>query len=201
MINSSVIKKDAYQLNTLINDFSALYKVYLPKIKKCIYKLDASAGYKRSEDGIEDIAQGFFAEVWEKKRMDNFDIKRAKKSKDPILTFLFNHLRNFYRSKRTLDLKENDTKKQLTEENKINGLFYNQNFEFCYDIKRKLHKSLFKSFNLLEKKAWAIFMYNKCSVKKAATMLGVSVGTAFLLKNSIYDKAEGILSNYYSGGI
>ena len=44
-------------------------------------------------------------------------------------------------------------------------------------------------------------MYNNHSIKKAATTLGVSVGTAFLLKDSIYNKAQKVLEGYYSGNM
>ena len=133
--------------------------------------------------------------------MDRFDIRRSKKSNDPILTYLNNHLRNFYKSKRTEDIKSREVKKNIMEQNKITGSGYFQNFEFCYDVKKKLHKALFKTFNLLEKKAWGLFMYNDYSIKKAATTLGVSVGTAFLLKDSVYNKAQKILEGYYSGNM
>ena len=77
--------------------------------------------------------------------------------------------------------------------------WWNKNSDEDYLIITLLSEKKKVAFLRIRKRE--IFMYNKCSVKKAATMLGVSVGTAFLLKNSIYDKAEGILSNYYSGGI
>ena len=201
MTQSSNVKVSASQCELLSSNFGLLYNQYLPKIKKSIRKLDAYAGYKRTVDGVEDLAQGFFTEVWAKKWMQGFDLERSKKSSDPILTYLKNHLRNFYASKRTADIRETAVKENIMEQNKIKGSGYIQNFEFCYDVKRKLHKALFKTFNLLEKKAWGLFMYNNHSIKKAATTLGVSVGTAFLLKDSIYNKAQKVLEGYYSGSM
>ena len=192
--------------STTLN-FSDVYLSHLSKIKACIRKLDHKSGFKRSTDQINELAQDFFTKVWADSILDYFDPSRAK-SKDPILAYLYNHLRNFYSSIRTKEIKDAETKKRLKEVSTLGlrsnsnlfGTKHDEDTGFCHDIK-KVGKAFVKSLRGLEKKAWKMFIHDEASAEKVATELGVSTRTSFRLKDSINSKAKMYLKGYYAGSL
>ena len=145
--------------STALN-FSDVYLSHLSKIKACIRKLDHKAGFKRSTDQTDELAQDFFTKVWADSILDYFDPSRAK-SKDAILAYLYNHLRNFYSSIRTKEIRYAETNKRLKEfstlglrsNSNLFGTKHDEDTGFCHDIK-KVGKAFVKSLRGLEKKAW-----------------------------------------------
>ena len=188
-------------------NFSDVYLSHLPKIKACIRKLDHKSGFKRSTDQINELAQDFFTKVWADSILDYFDPSRAK-SKDPILAYLYNHLRNFYSSIRTKEIKDAETKKRLKEVSTLGlrsnsnlfGTKHDEDTGFCHDIK-KVGKAFVKSLRGLEKKAWKMFIHDEVSAETVARELGVSTRTSFRLKDSINSKAKMYLKGYYAGSL
>jgi hypothetical protein len=193
--------------STVLN-FSDVYLSHLSKIKACIRKLDHKAGFKRSTDQINELAQDFFTKVWADNILDYFDLSRAK-SKDAILAYLYNHLRNFYSSVRTKEIRYAETKKKLTEVSTL-GLRSNSNLfgtkhdedpGFCHDI-HKVGKAFVKSLRgKWEKKAWKMFIHDEASAETVANELGISTRTSFRLKDTINSKAKMYLKGYYAGSL
>ena len=72
-------------------DFSEVYKKYFSRVKQRLVQLDNKSGFTRTNDQIEDLTQAFFTKVWANNILNSFDPNKAK-SKDPILTFLNNHI-------------------------------------------------------------------------------------------------------------
>ena len=188
-------------------NFSDVYLSHLSKIKACIRKLDHKAGYKRSTDQIDELAQDFFTKVWADSILDYFDPSRAK-SKDAILAYLYNHLRNFYSSIRTKEIRYAETNKKLKEvstlglrsNSNLYGTKYDEDAGFCHDIK-KVGKAFVKSLRGLEKKAWKMFIHAEASAETVANELGVSTRTSFRLKDTINSKAKMYLKGYYAGSL
>lgn len=132
-VNQS-IKTDAGS----VLDFNEVYLSHLPKIKACIRKLDYLSSFKRPTDQINELAQDFFTKVWAENILDQFDNSRAK-SKDAILAFLYNHLRNFYSSIRTKEIQYRETNKKLLINGYFNRMANNQvSEEDNYKVKIKL---------------------------------------------------------------
>ena len=192
--------------STALN-FSDVYLSHLPKIKACIRKLDHKSGFKRSTDQINELAQDFFTKVWADSILDYFDPSRAK-SKDPILAYLYNHLRNFYSSIRTKEIKDTETKKRLKEVSTLGlrsnsnlfGTKHDEDTGFCHDIK-KVGKAFVKSLRGLEKKAWKMFIHDEVSADTVAKELGIGRMTSYRLKDSINSKAKMYLKGYYAGSL
>ena len=179
-------------------DFSSVYLTHFTKIKASIAKLDQLSGFKRTADQIDELTQDFFTKVWAENLLNQFDSARAK-SKDAVLAFLYNHLRNFYSSKRTKEMLDAETKKQLKEIAKINShAGFEESKGFCHDIK-KVSKAFIKSLRGLEHKAWKFFIYDEASADEVAKQLGISNRTSFRLKDSIKSKAKRYLKRYYAG--
>ena len=184
-----------------------MYLSHLPKIKACIRKLDYQSGFNRSTDQINELAQGFFTKVWADNILSYFDSSKAK-SKDAILAYLYNHLRNFYSSIRTKEIKDAETKKRLKEVSTLGlrsnsnlfGTNHDEDTGFCHDIK-KVGKAFVKSLRGLEKKAWKMFIHDEASAETVASELGVSTRTSFRLKDSINSKAKMYLKGYYAGSL
>ena len=192
--------------STTLN-FSDVYLSHLSKIKACIRKLDHKAGFKRSTDQINELAQDFFTKVWADSILDYFDPSRAK-SKDAILAYLYNHLRNFYSSIRTKEIRYAETKKRLKEVSTLGlrsnsnlfGTKHDEDTGFCHDIK-KVGKTFVKSLRGLEKKAWKMFIYDDASANTVAKELGIGRMTSYRLKDSINSKAKMYLKGYYAGSL
>ena len=192
--------------STALN-FSDVYLSHLSKIKACIRKLDHKAGFKRSTDQTDELAQDFFTKVWADSILDYFDPSRAK-SKDPILAYLYNHLRNFYSSIRTKEIKDAETKKRLKEVSTLGlrsnsnlfGTKHDEDTGFCHDIK-KVGKAFVKSLRGLEKKAWKMFIHDEASAYTVAKQLGIGRMTSYRLKDSINSKAKKYLKGYYAGNL
>ena len=192
--------------STALN-FGDVYLSHLSKIKACIRKLDHKAGYKRSTDQTDELAQDFFTKVWADSILDYFDPSRAK-SKDAILAYLYNHLRNFYSSIRTKEIRYAETNKKLKEvstlglrsNSNLYGTKYDEDTGFCHDIK-KVGKAFVKSLRGLEKKAWKMFIHDEASAETVANELGVSTRTSFRLKDTINSKAKMYLKGYYAGSL
>ena len=186
-------------------DFGVVYTTHYPKIKQQLVKLDYISGFKRPKDQIDDLAQAFFTKVWEKKILNLFDANLAK-SKDPILAFLYNHLRTFYKSVRSKQIRESNGNKNLKEVMKMNpvansnlyGSVHEDHKGFCHDIK-KVSKAFIKSLKGLERKVWKAFIYDGTSVGQVATQLRVSTRTSYRLKDSVKSKAKKYLEGYYAG--
>ena len=198
----SVTNVESTELN-----FSDVYLSHLSKIKACIRKLDHKAGFKRSTDQTDELAQDFFTKVWADSILDYFDPSRAK-SKDAILAYLYNHLRNFYSSIRTKEIRYAETKKRLKDVSTL-GLHSNSNLfgtkhdedtGFCHDIK-KVGKAFVKSLRGLEKKAWKMFIHDEASADTVAKELGIGRMTSYRLKDSINSKAKMYLKGYYAGSL
>ena len=200
--NQSVTKVASTALN-----FSDVYLSHLSKIKACIRKLDHKSGFKRSTDQINELAQDFFTKVWADSILDYFDPSRAK-SKDPILAYLYNHLRNFYSSIRTKEIRYAETKKRLKEVSTLGlrsnsnlfGTKHDEDTGFCHDIK-KVGKAFVKSLRGLEKKAWKMFIHDEASADTVAKELGIGRMTSYRLKDSINSKAKMYLKGYYAGSL
>ena len=192
--------------STALN-FSDVYLSHLPKIKACIRKLDHKASFKRSTDQINELAQDFFTKVWADSILDYFDPSRTK-SKDPILAYLYNHLRNFYSSIRTKEIRYAETNKRLKEVSTLGlrsnsnlfGTKHDEDTGFCHDIK-KVGKAFVKSLRGLEKKAWKMFIYDDASANTVAKELGIGRMTSYRLKDSINSKAKMYLKGYYAGSL
>ena len=140
--------------STALN-FSDVYLSHLSKIKACIRKLDHKAGFKRSTDQTDELAQDFFTKVWADSILDYFDPSRAK-SRDPILAYLYNHLRNFYSSIRTKEIRYAETKKRLKEVSTLGlrsnsnlfGTKHDEDTGFCHDIKKVCFTGLFGHYSI-----------------------------------------------------
>ena len=192
--------------STALN-FSDVYLSHLSKIKACIRKLDHKSGFKRSTDQINELAQDFFTKVWADSILDYFDPSRAK-SKDAILAYLYNHLRNFYSSIRTKEIRYAETKRRLKEVSTLGlrsnsnlfGTKHDEDTGFCHDIK-KVGKAFVKSLRGLEKKAWKMFIYDDASANTVAKELGIGRMTSYRLKDSINSKAKMYLKGYYAGSL
>lgn len=137
-VDQSVTNEESSALN-----FSDVYLSHLPKIKACIRKLDHLSGFKRLADQINELSQDFFTKVWADNILDYFDPSRAK-SKDAILAYLYNHLRNFYSSVRTKEIRYAQTNKKLKEmftlglrsNSNLYGTKYDEDTGFCHDVKK-----------------------------------------------------------------
>jgi len=192
--------------STALN-FSDVYLSHLSKIKACIRKLDHKAGFKRSTDQTDELAQDFFTKVWADSILDYFDPSRAK-SKDAILAYLYNHLRNFYSSIRTKEIRYAATKKRLEEVSTLGlrsnsnlfGTKHDEDTGFCHDIK-KVGKAFVRSLRGLEKKAWKMFIHDEASADTVAKELGIGRMTSYRLKDSINSKAKMYLKGYYAGSL
>ena len=201
-VNQSVTKEESSALN-----FSDVYLSHLPKIKACLRKLDHLSGFNRPTDQINELAQDFFTKVWADNLLAYFDPSRAK-SKDAILAYLYNHLRNFYSSARTKEIRYVETNNQLKEistlglcsNSNLYGAKHDEDTGFCHDVK-KVGKAFVKSLRGLEKKAWKMFIHDEASADTVANQLGVSARTSYRLKDSINSKAKMYLKGYYAGSL
>ena len=201
-VNQSVTKEESSALN-----FSDVYLSHLPKIKACLRKLDHLSGFNRPTDQINELAQDFFTKVWADNLLAYFDPSRAK-SKDAILAYLYNHLRNFYSSARTKEIRYVETNNQLKEistlglrsNSNLYGTKHDEDTGFCHDVK-KVGKAFVKSLRGLEKKAWKMFIHDEASADTVANQLGVSARTSYRLKDSINSKAKMYLKGYYAGSL
>ena len=201
-VNQSVTKEESSALN-----FSDVYLSHLPKIKACLRKLDHLSGFNRPTDQISELAQDFFTKVWADNLLAYFDPSRAK-SKDAILAYLYNHLRNFYSSARTKEIRYVETNNQLKEistlglrsNSNLYGTKHDEDTGFCHDVK-KVGKAFVKSLRGLEKKAWKMFIHDEASADTVANQLGVSARTSYRLKDSINSKAKMYLKGYYAGSL
>lgn len=201
-VNQSVTKEESSALN-----FSDVYLSHLPKIKACLRKLDYLSGFNRPTDQINELAQDFFTKVWADNLLAYFDPSRAK-SKDAILAYLYNHLRNFYSSARTKEIRYVETNNQLKEistlglrsNSNLYGAKHDEDTGFCHDVK-KVGKAFVKSLRGLEKKAWKMFIHDEASADTVANQLGVSARTSYRLKDSINSKAKMYLKGYYAGSL
>tara|TARA_B100000989_G_scaffold280139_1_gene243332 strand:+ start:906 stop:1652 length:747 start_codon:yes stop_codon:yes gene_type:complete len=126
------------EANQALN-FSDVYLSHLPKIKACIRKLDYQSGFKRSTDQINELAQDFFTKVWVDDILSYFDSSKAK-SKDAILAYLYNHLRNFYRLFRTKEIRYAETNRKLTINRDFDYISNNQVTKLNPDLRFKLEK-------------------------------------------------------------
>ncbi|WP_027306786.1 hypothetical protein [Candidatus Pelagibacter communis] len=131
-VNQSVTKEESSALN-----FSDVYLSHLPKIKACLRKLDHLSGFNRPTDQINELAQDFFTKVWADNLLAFFDPSRAK-SKDAILAYLYNHLRNFYSSARTKEIRYAETNKKLMINRNFNHLSNDRLSEFTHGLKFEL---------------------------------------------------------------
>jgi len=190
-------------------DFSVVYKTYFSKIKQKIAKLGNKSGFVRSNDQIEELAQAFFAKVWEKNILSKFDPNRSK-SKDPLLTFLNNKVWGFYRDTVKKQVRENNGVQKLKQNMKVCnvanstllGSVHVEDKDFCHDIK-KVSKAFVKSLKGLEKRVYRLFkdQIMEADPKKIALQLGVSQRTSYRLKESIKSKAQEYMNGYYSGNV
>ena len=201
-VNQSVTKEESSALN-----FSDVYLSHLPKIKACLRKLDHLSGFNRPTDQISELAQDFFTKVWADNLLAYFDPSRAK-SKDAILAYLYNHLRNFYSSARTKEIRYVETNNQLKEistlglrsNSNLYGTKHDEDTGFCHDVK-KVGKAFVKSLRGLEKKAWKMFIHDEASADTVANQLGIGRMTSYRLKDSINSKAKMYLKGYYAGSL
>ena len=201
-VNQSVTKEESSALN-----FSDVYLSHLPKIKACLRKLDHLSGFNRPTDQINELAQDFFTKVWADNLLAYFDPSRAK-SKDAILAYLYNHLRNFYSSARTKEIRYVETNNQLKEistlglcsNSNLYGAKHDEDTGFCHDVK-KVGKAFVKSLRGLEKKAWKMFIHDEASADAVANQLGIGRMTSYRLKDSINSKAKMYLKGYYAGSL
>ena len=199
-VNQSVTKEESSALN-----FSDVYLSHLPKIKACLRKLDHLSGFNRPTDQINELAQDFFTKVWADNLLAYFDPSRAK-SKDAILAYLYNHLRNFHSSARTKEIRYVETNNQLKEistlglcsNSNLYGAKHDEDTGFCHDVK-KVGKAFVKSLRGLEKKAWKMFIHDEASADTVANQLGIGRMTSYRLKDSINSKAKMYLKGYYAG--
>lgn len=200
-------KKSVTNIASTALNFSDVYLSHLSKIKACIRNLDHKAGFKRSTNQTDELAQDFFTKVWADSILDYFDPRRAK-SKDAILAYLYNHLRNFYSSIRTKEIRYAETKKRLKEVSTLGlrsnsnlfGTKHDEDTGFCHDIK-KVGKAFVKSLRGLEKKAWKMFIHDEASADIVAKELGIGRMTSYRLKDSIIYKAKMYLKGYYAGSL
>jgi len=208
-----------------------IYSTYFGKNKKelaksiiarSIRRLDRSVGAQHQSDEIENMAQEFFTWILEKNILESYDSQRAN-SKDPIYTFLFNHLRNFYQSNKRKEDNYNKMKNEMynlgqTEiaiKNKVfrksdgsmsNGTIISNKIKneeedraFCHDIKKLSKKFIRTLKGKLEKDAYKLFIYDEASHSFVAKILGISERTSYRLKDAIFRKAKKYLNNYYIG--
>ena len=103
MLSKKLYNKKCLNNNTL--DFTKVYSNYFSKIKSQIKSLDRSNLYSRNNESLEDLTQGFFVDLFHKNSLSKYDLSRAA-GKDPVLTFLRNHLRNYYRLKYNQEMKD-----------------------------------------------------------------------------------------------
>ena len=193
--------------NSFNLNFEDVYTSHFGKIEASLRKLDILSGFKRSSDQVYELTQDFFANVWAKNVLRKFDPRRAK-SKDPILAFLYNFLRNFHRSIRNKENKLANTKKQIKEISSLGlcshstlyGSTHEEDNGFCHDIK-KVTKAFLKSLKGEEKRAWKFFIYDEKPAEEVARSLGISSRTSFRLKDSINHKAKIYLKGYYAGNL
>lgn len=200
-----------------------LYKSHKNKIKKYVQKMDAKTGFSRSEQDLEDFVSEFFLNIFEIKKRNN---KRYKlidsysslrinpEQKDPLLIFLLGHIKNSYASERNQNIQERETiqnyykeyeskigcfhNRSSYEENYSNPILetdYEETQNFCYDIK-KLHKTFKQTLKGLEKKAYIYFIDQELSPSIVANKIGVSIRTAYNLRNSINLKAQETMEVY-----
>ena len=210
-------------------DFSKVYKKYFSRVKQRLVQLDNKSGFTRTNDQIEDLTQAFFTKVWANNILNSFDPNKAK-SKDPILTFLNNHVWGFFKNLKEKETREANNMKELkqnfgifeykSEDNKFsvlpksnikNNVIANSTFAgnthvedngFCHDIK-KVSKAFIKSLKGLERRVYRLFKDQiiEADPKEIALQLGVSLRTSYRLKESIKSKAQEYMSGYYSGNI
>ena len=206
-------KQQSYKAVILIDktalDFSTVYKKYFTKVKQRLVGLGYKSGFARTNDQIEELTQAFFTYVWEKNVLNSFDPRKAK-SKDPIFTFLKNHILGFYRNVRKKEAREANAMKNLKEHIKtypvansnLLGTVHVEDKGFCHDIK-KVSKAFVKSLKGLERRVHRLFKDQIMEVdpKQISLQLGVSLATSYRLKESIKSKAQEYMNGYYSGNI
>ena len=210
-------------------DFSEIYKKYFTKIKRELVKFDNKSSFSRTNDQIEELSQAFFTKVWANNILNSFDPNKAK-SKDPILTFLKNHLRTFFKNLKEMETREASKMKELKQNfgiieykyedhkfsaipksNIVNNVKANSTLVgnthvedngFCHDIK-KVSKAFVKSLKGLERRLYRVFKDQiiEADPKKIALQLGVSLRTSYRLKESIKSKAQEHMTRYCSGNI
>ena len=190
-------------------DFSTVYKKYFTKVKQRLVQLDYKSGFTRRGDQIEDLTQAFFTKVWAKNILSSFDPTKAK-SKDPILTFLNNHVWGFFKHLKEKEVREAKGMENLKEHMKtypvansnLLGRVHVEDKGFCHDL-RKVKSAFKKSLKGLEKRLYRLFTdaVFEADPKQIALQLGVSIATSYRLKESIKTKAQEYMNGYYSGNI
>ena len=183
-------------------DFSEVYKKYFPKVKQRLVQLDNKSGFTRTNDQIEELTQAFFTKVWANNILNSFDPNKAN-SKDPIRTFLNNHVWGFYKNLKEREVREANAIEALKEINAILlGSVHYPKYDFCHDI-RKVSKAFVKSLKGLERRVYRLFkdQIMEVDAKQIALQLGVSQATSYRLKESIKSKAQEYMNVYYSGNI
>ena len=207
-VTSQIAQKNNSSLNEAVLDFGSIYNKYFTKISQRLAKLDRLSGFTRSADQNEELTQSFFAKVWEKKILNSFDPSKTQ-SKDPILTFLNNHVRTFFKNLKEREVREakviSDLKLLGFKNGSDSTLYGNVHFEdhgFCHDIK-KVSKAFVRSLKGLERRVYRLFKDQilDADPKQIALQLGVSQATSYRLKESIQTKAREYLGGYYSGNI
>ena len=113
-MTSQIAQKNNSSLNDAVLDFGSIYNKYFTKISQRLAKLDRLSGFTRSADQNEELTQSFFAKVWEKKILNSFDPSKTQ-SKDPILTFLNNHVRTFFKNLKEREVREANAMGNLKE--------------------------------------------------------------------------------------
>lgn len=208
-MTSQIAQKNNSSLNVTVLDFSSIYNKYFTKISKRLAQLDRKSGFTRSADHNKELTQSFFAKVWEKKILDKFDPSIAR-SKDPILTFLNNHVRAFFKNLKEREVRESNAMGNLKENHKVYqyadstlyGTVHLEDNGFCHDIK-KVSKTFLRSLKGLERRVYRLFKDQilDADPKQISLQLGVSQATSYRLKDSIQTKAREYLGGYYSGNI
>ena len=208
-VTSQIAQINNSSSNEPVLDFGSIYNKYFTKISQRLAKLDRLSGFTRSADQNEELTQSFFAKVWEKKILNKFDPSKAR-SKDPILTFLNNHVWAFFRNLKEREVREANAMGNLKENHKVYqyadstlyGTVHLEDNGFCHDIK-KVSKTFVRSLKGLERRVYRLFKDQilDADPKQIALQLGVSQATSYRLKESIQTKAREYLGGYYSGNI
>ena len=143
-VTSQIAQINNSSSNEPVLDFGSIYNKYFTKISQRLAKLDRLSGFTRSVDQNEELTQSFFAKVWEKKILNSFDPSKTQ-SKDPILTFLNNHVRTFFKNLKEREVREANAMSSLKENHKVYqyadstlyGTVHYENNGFCAIGKRK----------------------------------------------------------------
>tara|TARA_B100001093_G_scaffold369089_1_gene354039 strand:+ start:4616 stop:5230 length:615 start_codon:yes stop_codon:yes gene_type:complete len=197
-----------------------VYDSTVKNVKDYISAKDAAANYRRSDEDVDDIVQGFYLYLFDNKKkrnnelkdrlIDRFDLNRvtSSDSKKALFNFIVNHLRNYYRTSMDEDLKHKKCLNSLSSSIKeqqtsyFNGdhIYDNSHEEskrnFCHDLSNSLSKKFVRGLNKLERGAYKFFIEDNLSAQQVAMKLGVQKSTAYNLRNSINFKAQQIMNEY-----